>query len=426
MSDRYISLYFASIDTRRAVNLLGAWAVAPVNSSDARRAALSLAVTQQIGPAKVFAYRSARGALAACFEALGIGPGDAVLLSSFTCLAVPTAVLAVGARPEYVDIDPQTLNTDPDVVIDAMRPGVKAVVVQHTLGRSVDVTKIVAVGRERGIAVIEDCALSVGSTHNGRAVGAQADAAVFSMELSKTISCGWGGILAVRDAALAGKVAARYAMLPEPPLLDTGRRVMQAAVSGICYAKPIFPIGRYIVAAGVKFGLFKPSTPASEYDGRPAPDFVSRLSGTQAVLAATQWRRLPQIAATSAAVARRLRDVLKAEGLTVLAEASQGDLQVSPRIAFLVRDRRAAMRWFASNAVELGAWFDGPLSPLPDPIVFNYEAERYPRAVAVARHIVNLACHCGLTDADVDRLVAAVRRYAAAHPADRTVTVASL
>jgi dTDP-4-amino-4,6-dideoxygalactose transaminase len=77
------------------------------------------------------------------------------------------------------------------------------------------------------------------------------------------------------------------------------------------------------------------------------------------------------------------------------------------------------MRWFEARGVELGAWFDGPLSPLPDPDVFNYVADHYPSATAVAEQIVNLPSHNRLSSSDVDRLIALVESYAAEHPLDR-------
>jgi len=132
---------------------------------------LEAAVRQHFQSAQVFAFTSGRGALAACLSAAGVGPGDDVLLSSFTCLAVPTAVIAVGARPVYVDIDPRSLNVTPATVTARFTPRVRAVVVQHTLGCVAEIEEIVSAVRQRGILVIEDCALAIGSRKKGSSVG---------------------------------------------------------------------------------------------------------------------------------------------------------------------------------------------------------------------------------------------------------------
>ena len=97
------------------------------------------------------------------------------------------------------------------------------------------------------------------------------------------------------------------------------------------------------------------------------------------------------------------------------------DLAVTPRVPFLVADRAEATRWFAARGVELGAWFDGPLTPPPGSRTFNYDPARYPCATAVARHIVNLPSHCRLSAADLDRLTRLVAQYAAEHAADSLV-----
>jgi perosamine synthetase len=419
MTDRYISLYLASIDARRAAYLMRAWLTSPWQSSARQRLELAAQVSGHLGAVETFAYASGRGALAACLRAAGIGPGHTVLVSAFTCLAVPTAVLAVGARPEYVDIEASSLNTPADAVIAALRADVRAVVVQHTLGRAADIEPIAAAARQRGVLVIEDCALAAGSRRLGRPLGTAADAAIFSLELSKTISSGWGGVLAVRDRSLARQVADDYERTPEPGAGSTARRVVQAAMSGACYEPAVFPLGRYAVAGAFKLGLFKPSTPAAEFDGHPDASFIARLSGAQAALAAVQWRRLHELAPRCAANAERLRAALDRAGLAVVARPEPGDLSVTPRVPFLVSDPARALRWFADRAVELGTWFDGPLSPLPDPLIFNYDPSRYPRAVSVARRIVNLAAHCGLTDADVTRMAELASRFVAECPDQR-------
>jgi len=213
---QYLSLFFASIDLRRAALLIFAWLAAPLASRTRRRGTLAAAVREQLGEVRVFSFGSGRGALAACLRAAGVGEGDTVLLSSYTCLAVPAAVLAAGARPEYVDIDAGSLCTPAETLIAALHPRVRAVVVQHTLGRSAPLGALAAVTRERGITLIEDCALSLGSTHAGRPHGIAGDAAIFSMELSKTLSTGWGGVLAVSNPALADRAEEQYAQVPTP------------------------------------------------------------------------------------------------------------------------------------------------------------------------------------------------------------------
>ncbi|MDO9487717.1 MAG: DegT/DnrJ/EryC1/StrS family aminotransferase [Sphingomonadaceae bacterium] len=414
MSGRYLSLYYGSLDARRAAVLLGGWLTAPFALRRRREAALAHEVRAHLGDATadVFAYASARGALAAVLRAAGIGPGDEVLLSAFTCLAVPTAVLAAGGEPRYVDIDPETMNVPAEKLIEAIGPKVRAVVVQHTMGSVAEVDEIVAACRARGILVVEDCALALGSTDAGRPVGSRADAAIFSMELSKTLSTGWGGVLAVRHAPVAEAVAAQRIALPRRSCFAAARDTLQIIVTGAAYQRQLFFIGRYLVALGFRLGLFRGSTPAAEIDGRPAADFMAPLGKAQLMLAAHQWRRLPSVASASAANMGALRSALEAAGLATLGAPRAGDTAVSPRISFVADDRDRTIAWFAREGVEVGTWFDGPLTPVPTTAAFAFDAAQFPQAAALARRVVNLPAHVGVDAADRARLTRLIARFA--------------
>jgi dTDP-4-amino-4,6-dideoxygalactose transaminase len=338
---------------------------------------------------------------------------------------VPTAVGATGARPVYADIDPRTLTTPADAIVRVLGPRTRAVVVQHTFGNPVDAA-VVRTLRERGHLVIEDCALAAGSVHHGRPAGCSGDAAFFSLELSKTISAGWGGILAVHDRRLADALQKVYANTAEPRVGRVLRAAVQTAASAILYGPAVFPVGKYFVAIAFRIGLFKPSTPASELTGEAGPDFVIRLAPPQAALAMRLWKRLPAIRARNQIVAARLREALEGCGFTPLASAPRGSVAVANRIAFLVPDRAAAIGWFAKHGIELGAWFDGPLSPRPpagSPL--DVVDDSVPISAAISRQVVNLPAHQRLTDADVGHITRLLRQFAAESRSDEPVMVST-
>ena len=111
---------------------IGAWLASLVIPVRVSRAALARTIRQYLGCEEVFLTGSGRGALALALRSAGIGVGDEVLLSSYTCLAVPTAVIATGATPVYSDIDLETLNVSVESTRAALSPRVRAIVVQHT------------------------------------------------------------------------------------------------------------------------------------------------------------------------------------------------------------------------------------------------------------------------------------------------------
>lgn len=383
-----------------------------------RRAKLHKIINDRLNCIESFSYSSGRGALAACLVAAKLNPDDEVLLSSFSCLSVPTAVLAAGAKPVYCDIDPQTLNVTVATVMAAVSHKTKVIVVQHTLGSIAPVEEIKRRVRAQGILVIEDCALALGSKINGLDVGCCGDAAIFSMELSKTLSVGWGGVLVVNNKKLAIDLAEQYKSTRDLPWLKSLQMSLQTAASGLGYMPSCYWFGKYAIAVGFKTGLFMKSTSDAENEGQVSEYFICKLPGQQAALAAHQWARLDKVAERCADNGAKIKGVVKNIGYFPLGLVNQTTLSVSPRISILVSDRCAMIEWFLLRGIELGVWFDGPMSPLPDVAVYNYNREDYPNASFIADHIVNIPCHSRVTHSDLQWIEANIIDYVKLHPSN--------
>jgi perosamine synthetase len=417
-SDRSISPFFASMGIREVAALIAAAVSAPMICPRRRRGRLHEAVTHHFGRGDAFSFASARGALAACLKAAGIGPGDEVLLSSYTCLAVPAAVLAVGARPVYSDIDPSTGDVTLRFLEASLTGKTKAVVLQHTLGNVAPVVEVAEFARQRGLLLVEDCCLALGTRLKGRDVGTFGDAAIFSMELSKTLTVGWGGVLLVNDAAIAQAVEKDYRTVGQLSGQTIARMVIQSSISAICYRPRLFAIGKYVLHLGFKYGWFKPSTPASEHGGKVEAGFVAKLPGPQAALACRQWGRMDSIGQRCERNGRRLRECLQRLGYVPIGDYISETMNVSPRVAFVVADRAAVIEHFQRRGVYLGSWFDGPLSPLPRAPAYNFDPSSFPNAQLLARHVVNLCSHSALSERDLTRMEELMEAYASEHRED--------
>jgi dTDP-4-amino-4,6-dideoxygalactose transaminase len=142
---------------------------------------------------------------------LGVAPGDEILTTPYTFFATAGAIHRAGARPVFADIDLGTFNLDPEAVrrtLDA-HPRVKAIIPVHLFGACADMDPLLALAKERGIAVIEDAAQAIGAEMNDRRAGAIGDVACFSFFPSKNLGAfGEGGILTTNNPELAGKLAA--------------------------------------------------------------------------------------------------------------------------------------------------------------------------------------------------------------------------
>ncbi|MGB3544597.1 DegT/DnrJ/EryC1/StrS family aminotransferase [Rubrivirga sp.] len=145
-------------------------------------------------------------ALQIALMALGVKAGDEVVCPSFTFVATAEAAAVLGAKPVFVDIDPETFNLDPDLLHAALTTRTKAVVPVHMFGQCADMTAIRAVCDPLGIPVVEDAAQAIGSTWQGRPAGVMGDLTCLSFYPSKNLGAfGDGGAVLTTDEDLASK-----------------------------------------------------------------------------------------------------------------------------------------------------------------------------------------------------------------------------
>lgn len=153
------------------------------------------------------ACNSGTDALYLALRALEIGAGDEVITTPFTFVATVEVIIAVGAKPVFVDIDATTFNLDVQQVAAAITPQTKAIIPVHLFGQPVDMKPLMAIAQSHNIAVIEDCAQSTGATRDNQKVGSIGHFGCFSFYPTKNLgACGDGGAITTNDPALAAKV----------------------------------------------------------------------------------------------------------------------------------------------------------------------------------------------------------------------------
>src|SRR5919108_12683 len=151
------------------------------------------------GASHALATTSCTTALHLALSALGVGPGDEVVVPSFTYVASANVVEQCGATTVFVDVDSATFNMDPIALEAALTPRTRAIMVVHLFGLVADMEPIMAMARERGIPVIEDAACAVGSRLRGQHAGTFGDFGAFSFHARKVVTTGEGGMLTIRD-----------------------------------------------------------------------------------------------------------------------------------------------------------------------------------------------------------------------------------
>ena len=159
-------------------------------------------IAELSGAAKALLTHSCTAALEMAAILCDLGPGDEVIMPSFTFVSTANAVVLRGATPVFVDIDPQTLNIDPGAVAAAVTPRTRAIFAVHYAGFPADMDALAAIAGQHGLILVEDAAQAFGSTYHGRPAGSLGDLAAFSFHETKNSISGEGGALTINRPEL--------------------------------------------------------------------------------------------------------------------------------------------------------------------------------------------------------------------------------
>jgi dTDP-4-amino-4,6-dideoxygalactose transaminase len=327
------------------------------------------------------AVNSATAGLHLALEALGIGPGDEVITTTHTFTATAEVVRYLGADVKLVDIDPLTLNIDPALVEAAIGPRTKAIIPVHYGGLAADMGALLAIAAKHGLKVVEDAAHALPTTHQGRMVGTLAsDATVFSFYANKTITTGEGGMLVTRDAALA-------------------KRAQVMRLHGM---------------SRDAFDRFTATVPSWYYE-IVAPGFKYNLTDIAAALGIHQLRRAREFRQQREAIARRYHAAFAGLPVVLPPAAPEGELHAWHLYAIRLADMAGIARdRFIERLFEAGIGCSVHYIPLH---LHPYWRERYALQPAMFPHsqhayerMVSLPIYTRMTEADVDRVVEAVRQ----------------
>jgi dTDP-4-amino-4,6-dideoxygalactose transaminase len=164
-------------------------------------------IAAKLGAKHAIGCASGTDALMLALMAAEIGPGDDVITTPFSFVATAGAIVQVGARPVFVDIEPDTFNLDPNKLEGAITPSTSAIIPVHLFGLPADLDPILATAKSRNLLVIEDAAQAIGSRYNGRFAGTIGDFGCFSFFPSKNLgAAGDGGLITTTNSAMAERL----------------------------------------------------------------------------------------------------------------------------------------------------------------------------------------------------------------------------
>ena len=168
---------------------------------------LERTVAALVGVQHAVGVTSGTAALIVALRALGVGPGDEVIVPAATFYGCVNAVVACQAVPIFADLD-ESVSIDADAVERVITERTRAVMVVHWRGAAADLQPLLDVGRRHGVPILEDCAQSFGAEYHGRLVGGSGDINIFSFQMNKVISAGEGGMVVTNDPALHQRAVA--------------------------------------------------------------------------------------------------------------------------------------------------------------------------------------------------------------------------
>lgn len=325
------------------------------------------------------AVNSGTAALHLSILAAGIGPGDEVITTALTFCATVNAIIHVGATPVLVDVDPVTMNMDPEQVRARLTSRTRAIVPVHFAGRPCDMDAIWGIASNRALAIIEDCAHAIETEYHGRRAGTFGDFGCFSFYVTKNLVTGEGGMVVARNPEDAAriKVLALHGMSQ-----DAWKRFGDGGFKHY-----------QVIECGFKYNMMD----------------------IQAALGLHQLARVEALWPRRRALWQRYNEAFTDLPVGRPAEPEAGTrhayhlytLLVSPERAGITRDR--FLDAMTAHRIGVGVHY---LSIPEHPYYqrsYGWKPEDYPHAMRIGRETVSLPLSARLSDDDAQDVIAAVR-----------------
>lgn len=331
-----------------------------------------------VGAKYGLATGSGTAALHLAMIASGVGPGDDVITTAMTFCATANAIIHTGATPVFVDCDRATMNIDPRAVEHAITPRTKAIVPVHFAGRPVDMDAISGIARKHGLLVIEDAAHAVESSYKGRKIGSIGNVTCFSFYVTKNMTTGEGGMATTNDLELAKRIR-------------------------------VFGLHGLSADAWSRFS----DSGYKHYDV-VCPGFKYNLTDMAASLGLTQLPKLPAWLKRREAVWKRYNEAFADLPLTLPSDPEPGTIHARHLYTVLVNDdarvsRDEFMLEMHKRRIGTGVHYRSLHTHPYYAQRWGFRPEQFPNAYYIGERTVSLPFSPKLTDAEIERVVLAVR-----------------
>jgi len=359
----------------------------------------------------IYYFYKGRVALYAILKALGIKPGDEVILPGFTCIVVPNAISYLTAMPIYVDINPETYNVNPQNIEGKITEKTKAIIVQHTFGIPAELDKIIEIAKRYNLFVIEDSCHAIGSKYKGKEVGSFGDAAFFSSQWSKPITTGLGGWAIVNNLELKERLEAIYSQFIYPSLNERVLLKIQYLVYSKLFKPSLFWFSQNTYRTLSRLGVTIGSSSNEELQCKMPDGFEKKMSQWQRVLIEKKLVEIKNIVDHRRWVTSLYEEWLGQRGMKTVILPTDYEA-VFLRYPILVKNKRKVLSEAKKRRIEIGDWFVSPVHPnLEGWEKVGYQKGMCPIAEKICEHIINLPTHPAIGKSDVKRIVEFIDHY---------------
>jgi len=337
-----------------------------------------------------------RVALYAILRAMGIGAGDEVVVPGFTCVIVAAAIKYTGARPVYYDINPLSLQGDPDLAALAITERTRAVLIQHNYGTPAPFGHLGPICSAKGISIIEDCAHAMGASVGGQPVGLMGDAAFASLQWSKPTTTGLGGIARINRPDLTLKLEQVVGEdFSEPSVIKSIYLGVLSAAYRAWYRPSWYWSAQSVYRWAGKKGLIQGSSSIGELESKTMPiGYRETFGSVRSKSLKMALSDLPRVLGHRRNIHSLYRKYLKNEIAWLPPEEDSDVCGAALRFPMLVENRSELLNAARRSRIEIGDWFNAPLHPAGcPPEVFDYEAGMCPIAEAASSRVINLPTH---------------------------------
>jgi len=362
---------------------------------------------QYFGMEKAFSIDSGRAALFVILKGMDLEKNDEIILQSFTCMVVVNSIVWNGLKPVYVDIDPSTYNLDPAKLEAAITPRTKAIMIQHTFGIPAEITKIQKICKKYGILLIEDCAHAMGAEYKGQKVGTFGEVSFYSLGRSKVISCVSGGMILVKDEALAEKIEHQIAKLPVVSKKVIFKNLLHPIASSVAkLAYNFFGLGKVILVVLQRMKILTMEVEKHEKQGVFVAPFPARLPNALAKVALHQFKKLDEFNAKRRKIVEYYYEMLHRHGNLKMLNPADFAGAIFLRFPLQMAKRNKILVQGKSQGIILGDWYSVAIAPADiDHSKTFYDAADCPNTEAVCGRIINLPTFPGLKKKQLESIV---------------------